>query len=76
MRTTSHTPSDADDILADGLEGPHLPPSLNATRNPAPCEKEGGQCVPATSIYSLIGALGKVWPPREGGQTRQEEDPS
>ena len=57
-------PSDDDDSLADGLEGPHPPPSPSATPNPAPCDKEGGQCVPLISINCLIGAVDKVWQPR------------
>ena len=64
-QTPEMLPSDDDDILADSLEGAHPPPSLSATPNPAPCYKEGGQCVPTTSIDSLIGAVEKVWQPRD-----------
>ena len=58
-------PSDDDNISADSPEGPHPPPSPSATPNSAPCDMEGGQCVPTTSIDSLIGAVDKVWQPKD-----------
>ena len=60
--------SDDDDILDDILEDPNPPPpppSPSATPTPSPCEKEGGECVATTSTDSLIGALDKVWQPRD-----------
>ena len=64
-QTPEMLPSDDDNIPADSPEGPHPPPSPSATPNPAPCDKEGGQCVPTTSIDSLIGAVDKVWQPKD-----------
>ena len=64
-QTPEMLPSDDDNIPGGSPEGPHPPPSPSATPNPAPCDKEGGQCVPTTSIDSLIGAVEKVSQPRD-----------
>ena len=64
-QTPEMLPSHDDIIPADSPEGPLPPPNPSATPNPAPCDKEGGQCVPTTSIHSLFGAMDKVWQPRD-----------
>ena len=64
-QTPEMLPSDDDDILADNQEGPRPPPSPSATPDPAPCDKEGGRCVPTSSINSPVGAVDKVWQPRD-----------